>query len=86
MIDISEDDLNTLLVCSARYAVGRRTYITGVIADIIKANVEYIDQHTAHHILEEIELARQHDNLGDYCDVVEWEGVEKALLRAHKGV
>lgn len=37
MAEINPDALGILTVCALRYAIGRRSYITGTVADIVRA-------------------------------------------------
>lgn len=87
--NLDVDDLNDLIVCAFRYALGRRTYIVHTITEIIKANLSALDSRTIEVMLQDIE--RQHDYekvglekaFGDDCDRKRWMEVE-TLLNAEK--
>ena len=36
MKEISQDDLETMVVCTVRYALGRRSYVVGDVAGIVR--------------------------------------------------
>lgn len=86
---LDTDDLNDLLVCAFRYALGRRTYIVHTITEIIKTNLSALESRTIEVMLQDIE--RQHDYekvgiekvFGDDCDRERWMEVE-TLLNAEK--
>jgi hypothetical protein len=59
---ISPRDLETLLTCSVRYAIGRRTYMPGVVQRIAREHVEVVQSWTLDQWAEDIERAH---SLGD---------------------
>ena len=82
------DNLYTVAVCAVRYALGRRTYMPGLVTDWIKANFTgKIPKGTCEIMLRDIQEQREygervgHDSLGDPCDVKTWEKFEDWLLK-----
>ena len=85
---MTNEDLSTLLLCSVRYALGRRSYIVGDVCRIVRETLKEIDSrdagvgdNTRGLIIRDIgeELARGH--AGGACDVAEWR-----KLLGHLGV
>lgn len=37
-VDVAAEDLGLLTACATRYAIGRQSYVTGDVADRVKAN------------------------------------------------
>lgn len=70
------------VICAFRYAPGRQTYVVGHIAELLIANRAALDQSTLKLIVREIGEARARNNLGETCDVRDWERVEEAMLEA----
>ena len=63
----------SLIVFSAfRYALGRRTYVVGVVCDYIKENIGMIESKHLPLLAAEIEDAEEYNMLGDPCDRKEW--------------
>ena len=66
-----------ILVCAVRYALGRRTYIVGVVCDYVKAKIRTLSKHCIIILIRDIEeeMERCHRlgyTLGDDCDEREW--------------
>lgn len=68
MLDLTEDTL----VCAFRYALGRRTYIVGVIAEQLIQNWKDISPNTQNLIVNEIAEAIYENRAGSEIDVQEW--------------
>lgn len=62
-------DFQTICICAVRYALGRRTYVTGIVADFVSNYIKSFDRNTLSVILRDIDEA--HD-LGDTCDAESW--------------
>jgi len=80
------DNLYTVAICAVRYALGRRTYMPGLVTDWIKANFAgKIPKGTCEIMLRDIQEQREYgershyDSLGDPCDVRTWETFEAWL-------
>lgn len=86
---LDTDDLNDLIICAFRYALGRRTYIVHTISEIIKANFSALDSRTIDVMLQDIERQHEYEKVGiekafgDDCDRERWMEVE-VLLNAEK--
>ncbi len=59
----------TIWICSLRYALGRRTYITGVVADFIIDKLDELTPKTKSVMIRDIESC---DDYGDDCDKESW--------------
>jgi hypothetical protein len=51
---LERNELQTLVICSVRYALGRKSYIVEDVCDIVKYNIIRLDKNTAEVILEDI--------------------------------
>lgn len=70
---LSDDDLEILLVCSFRYALGRRTYMPSVVQSLIKQNKHVLKPGMCSQLIREIqEHYRLVGNLGDTFDTRDW--------------
>ena len=69
VISVTEDNetYGTILTCALRYAVGRRTYITGEVAEYITAKVPHLTNRTIQ--VMERDLASEIDR-GNYGDAL----------------
>lgn len=63
------EDISMLLVSSARYALGRRTYIAKWTCEIIKKNMHLLSDKDKAVMIRDIETATSH---GAECDKQEW--------------
>lgn len=62
--------------CALRYALGRRTYITGCVADFITEVIPELTEKTKSVMIRDIEEC---DDLGDDCDKESWIKLLKKL-------
>ena len=82
---LTEDDVDTLVICAFRYALGRETYIVDDVAGIIESNLTELSNQTIQVLLQDFE--RQHDYeelgaprvFGASFDKERWMLVEDAL-------
>lgn len=58
-----------LYIAAFRYALGRSSYITAAISDIIRDNVDVLTDNTLNLMIREIEECK---NLGMNCDQEVW--------------
>lgn len=83
-VPVDFTDLQTLIVCSVRYAAGRRSYIVRLIKDIIFGYSDHMSTSTLHNIEQEIKETLEH-KAGDQCDLDDWklalEHINTVLLR-----
>lgn len=45
-IDLQDDDFSSILICAVRYALGRRSYMPGVVVDFIRPLLPYLPDKT----------------------------------------
>ncbi len=69
---INQDDLETLLFLSFRYALGRSTYVTGEVADLINKHQGCLGTNTKDVIKKDICNAIDKGQAGMQMDVDEW--------------
>lgn len=72
-------DTQLLYIAAFRYALGRSSYITAAISDIIRDNVDVLTYNTLNLMIKEIEEC---ENLGMDCDKEVWKNLEEFLLKA----
>ena len=54
-----------VIICAVRYAIGRKTYITGSVVDFVYLLVKKLDTKTLTVIAKDIKSARDENRLGD---------------------
>lgn len=72
-INVNYVDLNDLIVCAFRYALGRRTYITHTISDIASKYVKSISYNHLTVMIRDINRAFETNDYGMDMDKKEWE-------------
>ncbi len=72
-------ELNTLIICAFRYALGRMSYITGTITDLLIKEKDSIHKDAKQLICKEIRYALEHDEAGMDCDRIRWRGLLEVL-------
>jgi hypothetical protein len=70
--DIPSEDLCSLLICSFRYALGRSTYISFEISELVKKYHHLLSDHEKTQIIKDIESASLHKRIGQACDKLVW--------------
>lgn len=65
-------------LCSVKYALGRRTYIVGVVTDFITENIKELTPKTKAVIIRDIEEC---NDLGDDCDKEDWKELLNKLKK-----
>lgn len=75
-LNLGNQDLQLLFIAAFRYALGRRSYITSAISDIIQNNVEVLTDNTVKLMIKEIQEC---ENLGMDCDKEVWQYLAKFL-------
>lgn len=81
MLEITRD-LKDIVCCSLRYALGRRTYITSLVANYIMEHKELIDNRVKTIMLKDLD--DYFENRNDYykddeCDYQSWLKLKKWL-------
>lgn len=74
-----DDQLESLLVYSFRYALGRQTYAVHDVARAIIQHKHVLHPHTIRLIRKEIVEAVENGEAGMECDVEEWSNVYAEL-------
>lgn len=79
---VYDDDLQLMLCCALRYALGRHTYIVLVTATFLRDKLKYLSQKTLA-IMQE-DLVRYFDDtvpLGYEfdCDIASWKALHEAI-------
>lgn len=69
---IQMEDTADVLICSFRYALGRKSYITEVIARVIAKYAEFLSDFELGLIIKEIYQADKEDNIGMDMDRKVW--------------
>ncbi len=78
MTKVNNFDLDILLFCAFRYALGRMTYIVSTAVELICKYIDALHPHTKLLMIKEITTAIAKGEAGWDCDVQEW----KVLLTA----
>lgn len=79
-MDLSQNNFESLCVCSVRYALGRRTYVVYEISEIIKKNLNDISDESLKVILKDIEDHQNSNKLGDDSDANDWLYLKSLIL------
>ncbi len=83
---MSDDDFDILAFCAFRYALGRSTYVTSAVAEIIVENKERIYPTTKKLMIKEINEAIEESRAGMRMDVREWQQVVIGLWEPDNAV
>lgn len=76
---MSDDELDTLLFLSFRYALGRKTYIVDQVADLLIKYRDKLHINSIRQIKTEIAYAIETNDAGMDCDVDSWNKVSRQL-------
>lgn len=76
---MNENEFNTLVICSFRYALGRMYYVVGEVCQIIRKHYTLLTPQTKELIIKEINGAR---SLGRDCDEREWLTLKEFLMES----
>ena len=69
-IDLSE--LQHFLICSFRYALGRTTYVTSEMSELLVKYWDKLQDWQQDQVLRHIHTAIDQNDAGDKCDIHEW--------------
>lgn len=61
----NDENFACVVICAVRYAIGRKTYITGSVVDFVYLLVKRLDSRTLAVIAKDIKSARDENRLGD---------------------
>jgi hypothetical protein len=74
---VGRASLSILLVCSFRYALGRRTYVVTDVANLLRVHADALTRAEFQQIADDIDHAIAHKLAGDDCDVREWRALRE---------
>ena len=73
VVDVSGDTFGIVLNCAVRYAIGRRTYMPGLVIDFIAPLIPNLSNETLRCLDRDITEARWESGYGDpYVDEPAW--------------
>lgn len=82
-------DHELVLLCAVRYALGRRTYIVGLVCDFITSQIHTLSQACLNSLIKDIK-DQERFGYGDECDEARWmqllELAENATTQSHDGI
>ena len=73
MIDISQEDFGTLCICALRYCHGRRSYMPGLVQEIVREHFTDINDSSLKVITDDKKFQSDMQLWGDECDKIDWE-------------
>lgn len=80
LLDPSNEDVGAVLICAVRYGLGRRTYITKLISDVIIPIVpEMNDKNLC--VMERDIIEQERYGYGDDCDKSAWMKLLRELTK-----
>lgn len=71
-IDPADDNFGAVLNCAVRYAVGRRTYMPGLVVDFIMPLIPELNNRTLWCFDQDVTNAKYEGGYGDPCDEKCW--------------
>lgn len=84
-IDLADDNFGAVLNCAVRYAIGRKTYMPGLVIDFIKPLIPYLSSRTLWCFDQDITDARWSGGYGDpLCDEPLWMQFREAVRTEQK--
>jgi hypothetical protein len=83
---IPRTELRTLLICTFRYALGRKTYATLESSELIKNYHDVLDGNSVNQIIKDIDYGDKTDMLGNDCDKKIWLELKDWLLKKEKEI
>lgn len=78
-MEINTNDFGALCVCAVRYCIGRRTYMPGLIQDIVREHFEDIPTNDLQVILKERDVPVRIDPCDQAGWLKFWEDVETEI-------
>ncbi len=74
-----DQEFNTLILCSFRYALGRRTYISLEMAEIIQKYKDKLPVWVKEQMIKDIKESIKRDEAGMNCDTAVWTQLAEEL-------
>lgn len=81
MIELHEEDFETLAIAALRYCQGRRTYMPDTVRRIVAPHLKEISDTCLNVMLDDCEFQRNMDLYGDEMDKLGWLFWEETLKR-----
>ena len=82
---VEQEDFGTLCICAVRYAMGRETYMPGLVREIITPHLQELSNKTIGVMVEDCARQRRYDNYGHReIDMPGWLEWEQRLLAEKK--
>lgn len=86
-------DYELMLLCAVRYALGRRTYIVGLVCDFITSQIDTLSKECLNTLIRDIK-DQERFGYGDECDEARWMQLlelavvvaENATTQSHDGI
>lgn len=75
-----DQEIQTLIICSVRYALGRKTYIVDDITRMLIKNTSVMSDNTKELISRDIDKAIETNNIGMDMDKECWLNLKKSFL------
>jgi hypothetical protein len=75
VIEVLTLDDQIILFCAFRYALGRRTYVSGVVSERLISLNDSLSQIEKDKYISEIKEAIEEGSAGDDCDIKQWKKV-----------
>lgn len=81
---LNQEDFGTLAICSIRYALGRMTYMPGLISSIVRSNIKAFSKKDLSVMIHDIE--NPCFGLGDDCNERTWMELLRELRKRYNEV
>ena len=78
-IDLQDDFFGTVLNCAVRYAIGRKTYMPGLVIGFITPLIPHLSDKTLWCFDQDVTNARWEGGYGDPCDERDWKKFLEAV-------
>jgi hypothetical protein len=85
LMELEANDGNTLFLCAFRYALGRMTYVTQEVADLLIYHSDQLFEETKERIVKEIQQAYATNNYGMAIDRLQWDNVLREFKQQKEG-
>lgn len=73
-------DIKSMIMFAFRYAMGRKTFASNIITEIIVENLEIFSRNEIAQMITEIDFQERLGGLGDDCDILTWKDFKQLLL------
>lgn len=74
-MNINQEDFSVLVFCAFRYCLGRMTYITSTMSELILKYWDKIEDRDRHIIKKEIQEAIANGTAGMEMDIEQWQRI-----------